>query len=156
MSADNGIYICSFPTSETLDLSGMTAHFENCPCTEGYPIDACRCLEFRVVHAQAIDNIFWDPTQNEFDCRSIFKNGVIPPEGFTFEYGNPKSIVDYFQRADVQFSEGDAWKKAVELFKETIADFGICEYGINSFYMTKPFSWYEKEAARQPKYEWED
>ena len=54
MNADNGIYIVKMPTSVIPDETGMTTHFNNCPCTEGYPQEACRCFEYRVIHAQAI------------------------------------------------------------------------------------------------------
>jgi hypothetical protein len=82
--------------------------------------------------------------------------GSFLPEGFTFEYGNPREIVNYLGNALAFLSEDDAWKRAKELYKEIMdSEWPILEYGISTVSLSKPFSWYQKEAERQPKYRWD-
>lgn len=77
MSADNGVYILR---------------------TKG--------PEFRVVHAQAIDNIDYDP-----------------PQDLSF---NPDVVLDYFGQSKVYKSEAEALLAARQIQK----GLPICEYGI--------------------------
>lgn len=117
MSADNGIYIAQFPDAD-----------------------------FRVIHAQAIDNIDYVPEQK------CLKSKL--PKDFTFEFGNPSEIVRYFNTP--QMGEAEAKNKAYEMYKEIMeSDFAILEYGICFLTFKKPYSWYETEAKRQPEYLWD-
>lgn len=47
-----------------LDETGRTLHFEVCPCTEGYPVEACICgslytiwLEDKMARQEAKDDL---------------------------------------------------------------------------------------------------
>ena len=98
MSADNGIYIGEFGN-------------------EG--------KEFRVIHAQAIDNVY-------------YPNGE-----------NAVSIVEYFGRAEV-FDTREAAQGAAFKLENEILDDDFCpvlEYGISTLKFSRSFSEYEKEAA---------
>jgi uncharacterized protein with ParB-like and HNH nuclease domain len=98
MSADNGIYI------------GIFGNDNN---------------EFRVIHAQAIDNVFW-------------------PDGENAEY-----IVDYFQDATcfptIEEAELEANKMADEIYSDDFCP--ILEYGISYLRFTKKFSDYIPQAV---------
>jgi hypothetical protein len=143
MSADNGIYIVKMP------ISGMTTHFNNCPCTEGDSQEICCCFEYRVIHAMAIDNLTFIPELS--DLKSI------PPADFTFEFGNPQSIVDYLQDTVPILNRDDAFAKAVRMYDDSMSsNFPIIEYGISTIDLAKPYNWYYEQAKYQPKYRWED
>jgi hypothetical protein len=116
MSADNGIYIGRFPKAEN------SSEFE-----------------FRVIHAQAIDNIYFFNNEEE---RQQHRGE------------NPRGIVEYFGEAEV-LDEKDARQKAFDL-EQGIEDddFGILEYGISSLAFSKPFSFY-KEHAHEIVYDWD-
>jgi len=96
MSADNGIYILITPTE---DGKGK---------------------EYRVTHAQAIDNI-------------------------TYEHpdGNPEEVVAYFGTCLPFYDEKNATEFAFDLYDE----WGYTEYGIVDIELPKPFSQYEREAG---------
>lgn len=80
MSADNGIYIL------------------------------CLKDDFRVIHAQAIDNLWWSmETMNETDKI------------------NPIEVISYFKNARVFDNMPDAMNYAVKLYEEhSIVEYGIC------------------------------
>lgn len=112
MSADNGIYIGAFPKTE-----GSTEY------------------EYRVIHAQAIDNVYWTPDDSLEE--------------------NPREIVQYFGKAEVM-TEEFAHKKAFEMEKEILNDefCPILEYGISTMTFNRPFKYYE-EHAHEIKYKWD-
>jgi hypothetical protein len=100
MSADNGIYIGYFSDGET-----------------------------RVIHAQAIDNL-WYPNDE-----------------------NAEMIVDYFKDAEVFNNRMEAGKKAFEMEDDIRwSDFPILEYGISTLVFSKSFKEYLKEAEEQRKF----
>lgn len=101
MSADNGIYILQTPTGSVL-----------CP----------KVFEYRVVHAQAIDNIYWQHTK-----------------------GNPKQVVSYFGKCEVFTNEGEARKLAFKMEEEVLNDdfCPVLEYGINTITLPHPFQYYK-------------
>lgn len=85
MSADNGIYIAEFPDG------------------------------FRVIHAQAIDNLWYDP-----------ENGQ-PSEG----PAHLPTVKDYFGKAECFATLDEAWKKAQRMYKEIMdSECPILEYGV--------------------------
>ena len=105
MSADNGVYIGWFPTAD----GGV---------------------EYRVIHAQAIDNT---EDSDQF------------PNELTDAY-----IVSYYGDAEVYTNEDDANKKAVEIYKDIMNDdFGcaIIEYGIQIIEYPRPFPKMTKQEA---------
>lgn len=88
MSADNGIYILA-----TKGKSFLT--------------------EYRVIHAQAIENINWQPDESGFNMLNLW---------------------DYFKDSEVFFDQDSARKKAQSIYKEIIkndfcpiVEYGICE-----------------------------
>lgn len=87
MSADNGIYILKSPKGKG--------------------------FEFRVIHAQAIENINYEPDKGGF---------------------NTEQIKRYFDSAQVFSDEDQAWRKARDMAKEITSDefCFILEYGISS------------------------
>lgn len=107
MSADNGIYILKSPKDNG----------------DGF--------EFRVTHAQAIENIYWNPDANE--------------EGPDV---NPKSLIDYFGECEL-LTEQDAQDKALAIEKEILDDdfCPILEYGINTLEVPRSFLWYREKAS---------
>jgi hypothetical protein len=99
MSADNGIYVGKFPTQEG-------------------------SFEFRVIHAQAIDNLWCMPDSS---------------------YGeNPRSIVEYFSDAPVWDTFERASRVAQDMADEILKD-DICpilEYGISYISFQNTFKYY--------------
>jgi hypothetical protein len=95
MSADNGIYILQSPTEEGHD-------------------------EFRVTHAQAIDNISFEPNK----------------EGF-----NTEQLVEYFGKCKVITSKAEAQAVADGLLQQILNDefCPIVEYGICGIKLPFPF-----------------
>ena len=110
MSADNGIYILATPTEDAGDL------------------------EYRVRHAQAIENIYWDE-----ESGSLIYDRI-----------NPTQLVAYFGECEV-LSQEEAHKKAFELEEEILNDdfCPVLEYGINTIVAEKPFSYYVKNAVEE-------
>lgn len=112
MSADNGIYIL-----QTLD---------------GY----------RVVHAQAIENIYWWETWtccgNPVPGHDVVKGdfclhcGHSLPTHELREEINPQAIADYFGKSNVLKTEQEAWAEAQQLYDEIMNDdfCPIVEYGV--------------------------
>ena len=96
MSADNGVYILKTP-------------------------DGKNGFEYRVVHAQAIDNIYWEHPD-----------------------GNPEQVVNYFGKCQVFKNGSDAFNKANDLVKEIISDefCPILEYGVSQISLPHIFSYY--------------
>ena len=91
MSADNGIYILKTKAVEPLIDSDF---------------------EYRVIHAQAIDNIYWD--QEELDYR----------EDSQFA---PEIAFQYFGEAPVFRTHGGAWGEACDLNEDhSYSEYGIC------------------------------
>ena len=106
MSADNGVYIVKFP--------------------EGY----------RVVHAQAIDNIDYFPKGSK-ERKRVLKQ--------------------YFGKSKVFENVEDAYKEATKLYDEIIGDaFGICEYGIQFIGEYESFSEVENECLPALREEWNE
>uniref|UniRef100_A0A6M3L6Z5 Uncharacterized protein n=1 Tax=viral metagenome TaxID=1070528 RepID=A0A6M3L6Z5_9ZZZZ len=109
MSADNGIYILK--------------------SKDGY----------RVVHTQAIGNLFWwwndERLYDDAYVEGLEKQGVKNPfyhKGESRSEINPRELVNYFGKASVLETEGDAWKEAKRLYDEIIkGDYPIVEYGIS-------------------------
>ena len=98
MSSDNGVYIL-----ETKD-------------------------GFRVVHAQAIDNLYWwnfgkIMTKYGMQDKWIKKNEI-----------NPEMLIEYFGDCKVFRSREEAEQEAYKIYEEIINDdfYPICEYGIVS------------------------
>ncbi len=109
MSADNGVYLLKTPT-----LAGV--------------------FEWRVIHAQAIDNIFYDEAEHG--------------------EGNPKYVVDYFGEAPVFEKHTQALAFASQIYDDIMNDDwgGIVEYGICGIELPHPFSWYiEKSKTNDEK-----
>jgi hypothetical protein len=113
MSADNGIYIL-----ETKD-------------------------EFRVIHAQAIENIYWhfdccdNPNVVEIDNDDIYYHerctncGTEDPLGRMKDTINPQMLKMYFGGSKVFKTRKEAEGEAYRMLKE--AEYcGICEYGIQN------------------------
>lgn len=112
MSADNGIYILITPLKQG--------------------------LEYRVIYAQAIDNIRFVPSEDD---------------EFDYSHGNPREIVQYFENAPRFETFKEAWQCAYELYDEIMnGDFPIVEYGISVLRLDKPFTWYVEQEKLQPKY----
>jgi len=100
MSADNGIYLLKTPA------------------------DDGESFEYRVIHAQAIDNIYWD--------------GTAP------DHNNPDGVPEIFGACDI-LTEEEANKKAFELEEEVLNDdFGILEYGVSTIELPYSFSKYRR------------
>jgi hypothetical protein len=98
MSADNGIYILRTNLSENL-------------------------YEYRVAHAQAIENIFWDDERDEIGDKL-----------------NPQITKDYFGFSQVFHSKDDALKEASKLYENMMqSDFPVVEYGIQTLYIEQEF-----------------
>jgi len=91
MSADNGIYIGRFPKTE------------NPHQVELHPVD----YEYRVIHAQAIENINWFPDEKSSDENQSELDKK-------FEGENPREIVQYFENAKMM-DEVNARQRAFEL-----------------------------------------
>lgn len=111
MSADNGIYLIETPIAE-----------------------GSKEKEYRVKHAQAIDNIYWDEDKYYPDHHN--------PEG------NPSQVVAYFGECEVFTNLDDAWKLARKMEEEILSDdyCPILEYGISSIKLPHPFSYYKQNA----------
>jgi len=95
MSADNGIYILKSPKCDG----------------DGF--------EYRVTHAQAIENIEWN----------------VPPGEF-----NDEMLQDYFGKCEI-LTEEEARKEAFAMEEDILSD-GFCpilEYGISTIEMHRPF-----------------
>lgn len=120
MSADNGIYIGKFPKTTNIQ--------------DGF--------EFRVIHAQAIDNI------------SLFPDGYEQKEQ-EFKGENPRSIVEYFGQTEI-LDELSAQQKAFKMEQEILNDdyCPILEYGISTITFTQPFDFYQAHKA-DIKYKWD-
>jgi hypothetical protein len=87
--------------------------------------------EYRVIHCQAIDNIYYDVKFAECYNR----------------YGNPIEVVNYFGKAIVIDNYEEALNKATKLELEI----GYTEYGINYIELPHPFSYYIKNAKKPKK-----
>jgi hypothetical protein len=106
MSADNGIYILQTPV-----MNG-----------DGF--------EYRVVHAQAIDNIFWGENGYNKD-------------------GDPKAVVEYFGKCEVFQGEESARTEAFRLYDEITEGedgYGIVEYGVSTIELPHFFDYYWMQA----------
>lgn len=107
MSADNGIYIGRFPKTP-----GSTEY------------------EYRTIHAQAIDNVFFQE-----------------PEG------NPYFVVEYFKEAEPT-SEAEALNRAFAMEREILEDemCPILEYGISNLRFPHPWEWYNSKHDEYKNY----
>lgn len=85
-------------------------------------------FEYRVIHAQAIENIYWDEN-------SANNNN---------SEGNPTQVISYFGKCNVLTSEDNAVRLAEGIAKEILADdfCPILEYGIVRIDLPHPFSHY--------------
>lgn len=90
-------------------------------------------FEYRVIHAQAIENIYWDEHN---------PNGN--PEG------NPVQVCNYFGHSEVFTNSDDAFHVAELMAKKILADdfCPILEYGINEIELPHPFSYYVEKAKQ--------
>lgn len=102
MSVDNGIYILKTPSSTSLGKE-------------------LKLIEYRVIHAQAIDNIY-------------YKGSPI----------NALELIRYFGRAKVM-GHLDVTKEVEKLEKEI----SYLEYGVEEIPLDKPFDEYMVEASRE-------
>ena len=102
---------------------------DNCVCVLKTP-DGKNGFEYRVVHAQAIENIYWDDN-------STNNNN---PEG------DPTQIVNYFGRCNPLTNEDNAVQLAEGMAKEILADdfCPVLEYGIIRIDLPHPFSYYRE------------
>jgi hypothetical protein len=98
---------------------------------------------FRVTHAQAIENIYWqytccdNPDVVEIDTEDIYYHerclncGQEDSSGKMTNKINPKFLKMYFGDSKIFATSEEAMNEAVRIYEEIIADdFGICEYGI--------------------------
>ena len=78
-------------------------------------------FEYRVVHAQAIENIYYEHVD-----------------------GNPEQVVAYFGNCKLLTNRNDAWQLAKDMEKEVLEDdfCPILEYGINEITLPHQFSYY--------------
>lgn len=108
MSADNGIYILKTPSQDG--------------------------FEFRVTHAQAIENIYWDKTA---------------PDNYD-PNGNPEEVINYFGKCKVFTNSIDALKFAQDKADKILSDdfCPILEYGISQIVLLNPFSYYVEKANK--------
>jgi len=95
-------------------------------------------FEYRVAHAQAIDNLWYAPV--EWEDQNYCKDG------------NPKEIVRYFGDCEVFLDAKAASEKAKQLYDDCM----YVEYGIQEYSFPKTFEIYQEMAALMPKYSWED
>lgn len=71
---------------------------------------------FRVIHAQAIDNLWYWEYPNPHECSQL----------------NPKYIKQYFGEAKIFKTIDEAYKAAKEIYDEIMSsDFPVIEYGIS-------------------------
>ena len=92
-------------------------------------------FEYRVIHASAIENCDYDSN--------------LPAE-ITDAYR-----VDYYGRADVCYTEQEAWEQARALEKEIAdSDFPILEYGVSEIHYDVPFPSMTAEEARKKEDEY--
>lgn len=113
MSADNGIYIARFKC--------------------GHPIETCKDdgFEYRVTHAQAIENCELDPEKYSKELIDAYR-------------------VSYFGRSEVYFTREDAQKEAWRLHDEIMDDdFAVLEYGISEITFDVPFPTMTEEEAHK-------
>lgn len=105
MSSDNGIYLLVSPTEDG-------------------------CSEYRVIHTQGIDNLYWD------DDAGDYRDDI-----------QPAALLSYFKKSQILTKE-KAYAKAFEMEEEVMNDdfCPVLEYGISTITLDKPFSWYEKQA----------
>ena len=111
MSADNGIYLLKTPK------------------------DGGEACDYRVIHAQDIDSIYWNEKTSDYGLNV-----------------NPKILMDYFGDAPC-LSEEEARNKASEMADEIMND-DYCpylEYGIQIIELDHSFSWYAKKAIEPKK-----
>jgi hypothetical protein len=111
MSADNGVYIL-----ETLAPNSGK--------------------EYRVIHAQAIENIFY------FNPERGYIQG---------DEGDDVELVLYFGNSEIFHSEDDAWHESLKMADEIENDDwgGYLEYGISAIRLNKVFPTMTQEEAKQ-------
>jgi len=113
MSADNGIYILKTPRHEDKHEQILDGNI----------------FEYRVAHAQAIENIYWE-----------------------YEDGNPEEIIIYFGGCEIM-KEKEAHEEAFRLEHKIISD-PICpilEYGISTIELPHSFKYYQEIFGKLPK-----
>jgi len=110
VSADNGIYLLKTPQENS----------------DGF--------EYRVIHAQAIENIYFDDTLPNHNN----------PEG------TPEEVVAYFGNCEV-LTEEAAQKKALKIYDEIMEDdfCPIVEYGICPINLPHSFQWYKDQLCKR-------
>ena len=94
---------------------------------------------YRVVHTQAIDNLFWwwndGRLYDDAYVEGLEKQGVKNPfhhKGETRSEINPIFLFNCFSKALVLGTEEEAWDEAKRMYKEIMGgDFPIIEYGIS-------------------------
>jgi len=74
---------------------------------------------YKVCEAQSIENLWWWNTDNK-DTTKWEKRDEM----------NPEQVEKYFGKTEPYNSKEEALNRAMELYKETLEMFGMCEYGI--------------------------
>ena len=74
---------------------------------------------YRVCEAQAIENLWWWNTESKDTKKWEQREGI-----------NPKEVERYFGKSECYNTITQAYERAIELYKETIDNYGMCEYGI--------------------------
>ena len=112
MSADNGIYIL-----KTKD-------------------------QYRIIHAQAIENIYWEHDNRYAYYSNCGTNRLVPSRVVEF-WGNSKYTKD----------EAIAFKVAHAMLNKIERNCGICEYGIRTFTYNKTWKHILEDAKNKAKIE---
>ena len=96
MSSDNGVYIGRFTINDD--------------------------FEYRVTHAQAIENCDYDDSEPHYPTKLIHAYRTV-----------------YYGRSNI-YNKGGAWERARELYEEILNDlYPICEYGVSEIRYDEPF-----------------
>lgn len=99
MSADDGIYILQSP------------------------VEDYSCFEYRVIHAQAIENLYW--CEDDKDSADEIQ---------------PEMLMEYFGSSEVFWDKHKAWVKVFQLEKDMKDEYGFGpEYGISMIRYDQPF-----------------
>lgn len=84
-------------------------------------------FEYRVLHCQGVDNIYWNDEKEDYDDEPYAPN-----------------LIEYFQACDVMNNETDAFKIACDMDQRV----SYVEYGIRVINLPRPFDWYRDHAKR--------
>ena len=84
---------------------------------------------FRVIHAQAIENLCWWNTEDKDTSKWEERSEI-----------NPKVLKDYFEKSKVFKTKEEALKEAFRLYDEIEREYYLIEYGISFI-----IGWEDKE-----------